>query len=48
MYVLFGVENEDCGKRVGKKGMLSTRKNQFVVMVWQEWERKLTFGLEPA
>lgn len=48
VYVLFGVENEGCGERVGKKGMLSTRKNQFVVMVWQEWERKLTFGLEPA
>jgi len=48
VYALFGIEKEDCSKRLGKKGMLSTRKNQFVIMVCQERERKLTFGLESA
>lgn len=46
MYAVFKMETEGCSKRLGKKGKLNLRKNQFLIIVWEVWERKLTSGLE--
>lgn len=46
MYAVFKMEAEGCSERLGKKGKLSLRKNQFLIIVWEVWERKLTLGLE--